>query len=102
MAQFDVFRHAKSRRYPYLLDLQADLLHDLATRIVAPLMPLARLRGKPISGLNPVVAVDGEQHVIVFQELAAFPASELGDAVASLHARRGELIAAIDLLFTGI
>lgn len=102
MAQFDVFRHGKSKRYPYLLDLQADLLRDLATRIVAPLMPLARLRGQPISGLNPVVPVDGEPHVIVFQELAAFPAGELRDAVASLHARRGDLIAAIDLLFTGI
>jgi toxin CcdB len=102
MAQFDVFRHTKSRRYPYLLDLQADLLRDLATRIVAPLLPLARLRGKPIGTLNPVIPVAGEPHVIVFQELAAFPASELGDAVASLHARRGELIAAIDLLFTGI
>lgn len=102
MAQFDVFRHAKSRRYPYLLDLQADLLRDLATRVVAPLIPLARLRGKPISRLNPVVAVAGEQHVIVFQELAALPAAELRDVVASLHAQRSELIAAIDLLFTGI
>ncbi len=102
MAQFDVFRHAKSKRYPYLLDLQADLLRDLATRIVAPLMPLARMRGKPISRLNPVVAVNGERYVIVFQELAAFPTSELHDAVASLRARRGELIAAVDLLFTGI
>jgi toxin CcdB len=102
MAQFDVFRHTKSKRYPYLLDLQADLLRDLATRIVAPLMPLARLRGKPIGTLNPVIAVDGEPHIIVFQELAAFPANELRDAVASLRARRGELIAAIDLLFTGI
>jgi toxin CcdB len=102
MAQFDVFRHAKSRRYPYLLDLQADLLRDLATRIVAPLMPLARLRGKPISRLNPLVAVDGEPHVILFQELAAFPADELRNAVTSLRTRRGELIAAIDLLFTGI
>jgi toxin CcdB len=82
--------------------LQAEISSDLATRIVAPLIPLARLRGKPIGRLNPVVAVDGEQHVIVFQEVAAFPASELRDAVASLHARRGELTAAIDLLFTGI
>ncbi len=65
-------------------------------------MPLARLRGKPIGRLNPVVAVDGAPHVILFQELAAFPADELRDPVASLRARRGELIAAIDLLFTGI
>lgn len=102
MAQFDVFRHARSKRYPYLLDLQADLLRDLTSRIVAPLVPLARLRGKPIGRLNPVVAVAGHPHVIVFQELAALPAAELRDAVANLHAQRGEVVAALDLLFTGI
>ncbi len=102
MAQFDLFRHAKPQRYPYVLDVQADLLRELVTRIVVPLMPVARLRGKPVSRLNPVTVVDGKPHVILFQELAAFPASELGDPVASLRAQRGELIAAIDLLFTGI
>ena len=62
---------------------------------------MRRLRGKPIGTINPVVAIDGEQHVIVFLELAAFPASEFRDGVGSLRARRGELIAAIDFLFTG-
>ncbi len=33
MAQFDLFRHARNKRYPLLLDLQADLLRGLATRI---------------------------------------------------------------------
>jgi toxin CcdB len=102
MAQFDVFRHAKSRRYPYLLDVQAELLRDLATRVVAPLIPLARLRGQAISQLNPIVDVGGEPHAILFQELAAFPARELRNPVANLLPRRGEIIAAIDLLFTGI
>jgi toxin CcdB len=102
MAQFDLFRHARSKRYPYLLDVQADLLRDLATRIVAPLTPLGRLRGTPISRLNPVVAVDGAEHVVLFQELAALPAGELREPVGNLQARRGELIAALDVLFTGI
>lgn len=102
MAQFDVFRHARSKRYPYLLDLQADLLRDLATRVVAPLMPIERLRGKPIGRLNPVVTIDGAPHVVVLQELAAFPTSELRETVATLRPRRDELIGAIDLLFSGI
>jgi len=102
MAQFDVHRHARSKRYPYLIDLQADLLRDLATRIVAPLMPVTRLRGTPISRLNPVAVIEGVEHVVLFQELAAFPASELGDVVDMLQTRRDELVAALDLLFTGI
>jgi toxin CcdB len=102
VAQFDVFRNPRRRTYPFLLDLQADLLRDLATRVVAPLVPLRRHRGKPLTGLNPVVPVGGEDHVILFQELAALPVTVLGDAVASLQSRRSELVAALDLLFTGI
>ena len=57
MAQFDVYEnlnvHTKND-IPYLLDLQADLLSTLATRIVAPLVGASAM-GKPISHLNPKV-----------------------------------------------
>ena len=102
MAQFDVCRHARSRRYPFLLDLQADLLRDLARRVVAPLTPLKRMGGTPISRLNPVVAVDGSQYAVLFQELAAVPVAVIGKPVGSLRSRRDELIAALALLFTGV
>ena len=102
MAQFDLFRHPRNKRYPFLLDIQADLLRDLATRVVAPLTPLKRLRGKPISRLNPVVAVEGAEYAILFQELAALPATAIGETVGSLRGRGDELIAALDLLFTSV
>lgn len=102
MAQFDIFRNPRRGVYPFLLDLQADLLRDLATRVVAPLCPLRKHRGKPLSGLNPVVALGNVDHVILFQELAALPTAALGEVVASLQSRRNELVAALDLLFTGI
>ncbi len=102
MAQFDLLRHTRSKRYPLLLDVQADLLRDLATRVVAPLTPVKRLGGKPISRLNPVVAVGGKQYAILFQELAALPVTAIGEPVGSLRSRRDELTSALDLLFTGI
>jgi toxin CcdB len=102
MAQFDLFRLPRNKRYPFLVDLQADLLRDLATRVVAPLTAVTRLKGKPISRLNPVVEVEGTKYAVLFQELAALPVSALGDAAGSLRTRRDELIAALDLLFTGI
>lgn len=85
-----------------MLDLQSELLRDLGTRVVAPLSPLERLGGKPISRLNPIVAVAGAQYAVLFQELAALPAQVLGQPIANLRQRRDELIAALDLLFTGI
>ena len=102
MAQFDLFRHARSKRYPFLVDLQADLLRDLVTRVVAPLTAVKRLRGKPIGRLNPIVEVEGTEYAVLFQELAALPVAALGAAAGSLHTRRDELVAAVDLLFTGI
>lgn len=108
MAQFEVFRNPRGGRYPLLLDVQADLLSPLATRVVVPLERLDR-HGAPgpsgrraITHLNPMATVRRVQYVLVFQELAAIPASALGARVCSLAARRDELIAAVDLLFTGI
>lgn len=102
MAQFDVYRNAGHRRYPLLVDLQADLLRELATRVVAPLVPLARLARAPITQLNPVVPIDGEPHVVVLQEMAALPTARLRRPVATLRGHRRDLVAGLDLLFTGI
>jgi toxin CcdB len=100
MPQFDVYRNPRGGAFPLVLDLQAELLATLATRVVVPLA-LRKRYGKPITRLNPVVTIRGTEYVMVFQELAAIPISSLGEHVDSLAARRPELVAAIDLLFTG-
>ena len=102
MAQFDLFQNPRSRAYPFLLDVQADLLRDLASRVVAPLAPVSKLRGKPLARLNPIVSIAGRDHAVLFQELAAIPTKALGSTVGNLRGRRDDLIAALDLLFTGV
>jgi toxin CcdB len=101
MAQFDLHRNPRRGPFPLLLDVQADLLSRLSTRVV---VPLARLRSyglKPITRLNPTVRLGRVEYVVVFQELAAVPLSALGTRCGSLVSRRAELIGALDLLFTG-
>lgn len=102
MAQFDVHRNPKRGAFPLLLDVQADLLSALATRVVVPMTKLDKRSAKPISRLNPTVVVDGVTYTLVFQELAAIPKVALGERVTSLAVRRADLIAALDLLITGI
>ena len=102
MAQFDVYRNPRGGNYAFLLDVQSDLLARLATRAVVPLIATKRYGVKPITRLNPTTKVGNAGYVIVVQELAAIPASELREKVTSLEARRGEIVAALDLLFTGI
>ena len=101
MAQFDVFRNPRGGGYPFLLELQADLLSSLATRVVVPLVPIKKY-GKPITRLHPTVTIAGVEYVLKFHDLAAVPASALVQRVHSLAHRRAELIGALDLLFTGV
>jgi toxin CcdB len=103
MAQFDVHKNtAGGGLYPLLLDIQADALSRIGRRIVVPMVLRRRYGGKAIPRLNPVVSVRGSDYVLVFQDLASIPRTALGERVDSLANRRAELIAAVDLLFTGI
>jgi len=101
MAQFDLFRNPRGGSYPLVLDMQSEVLSRLATRVVVPLITVKRYGARPITRLNPTTTVRGTAYVLLFQELAAVPTPALGRYVSSLHARRTELIAALDLLFTG-
>jgi toxin CcdB len=103
MAQFDVVenRNPDTRhQVPYLLVLQADLFDDLATRVVAPLVPVSKY-GPSLDWLNPSISIDDAEFVISTTELAGVPSSILGDRVCSAANHRSEVISALDFLFTG-
>jgi len=104
MAQFDVHKNpAPSRaRVPYLLDVQSDLLRGLATRVVIPLVRPAEVDNRPIRDLHFEVTVRSHRFIALGSELAAVPAKALGAKVASLSARRADVVRAIDLMISGV
>lgn len=105
MAQFDVYRNANratKERVPFLLDVQAELLRSLATRIVVPLCTADLLGGKRAEGLNPEFEIEGRKVMMLTPELAGIPRRLLGERVASLATERSAIIAALDVAFTGI
>jgi toxin CcdB len=100
MAQFDVYANANFEtrgRVPYLLDIQHDLLDNLSTRVVIPLV----VGMKPVTHLTPVFVVDGQQVSLSTAEMAGVPLRVLGAKVSSLEQSRQEIIAAVDFLITG-
>lgn len=104
MAQFDIHRNhnPETRRlFPYLLDVQSDLLDIVATRVVVPLAREEAV-GKPAQKLNPRFRVEGATLIMDTAEIAGVPRRILGEMVGSLSHRRGEVIAALDVLFFGI
>lgn len=103
MAQFDVYENPNPETktaVPYLLDVQADLLSDMATRVVVPLVNVAAM-GKPAKILNPEFKIKQTAVVMSTAELAGVSLNVLGERVGSLSDRRDDIIAALDFLFTG-
>lgn len=68
MARFDVY--ASPSGSGYVLDVQADVLEGLNTRIVVPLLPVSQAP-VPAKRLNPVFEIGSEPHVMVTQFMAA-------------------------------
>jgi toxin CcdB len=105
MPQFTVHRNPNPdtrAAYPLLLDVQSDLLADLNTRVVVPLCPTSAVQGSLIKTLVPVFDIDGEQYAMLTPQLAGVSKKQVGSKVADLAGCRDEIIAALDLLITGI
>jgi toxin CcdB len=98
MAKYDVYKIASVDGL--VLDVQADILDPLNTRMVVPLLPL-ELAPKPARRLNPIFEVDGTDFVMVTQFTSAVRISELGQPIGTLEPHFAEITAALDMLFQG-
>lgn len=98
MARFDVYRH----RQTLLLDVQADSLPYLKTRLVVPMFPLDAAPKPLIGVLNPVLRFGGADLAMLTQYPAAIPERDLGIALGSLAAEEYAIGRALDMLLTGI
>lgn len=98
MARFDV--HTYRSGDGLLLDVQADLLDHLNSRVVVPL--ISKSKGpKPAARLNPEIALASGKFIMATQFLAAIPKSEMGPKVDGLQDSFAEITAALDMVFQG-
>lgn len=84
-----------------VLDVQADLLEGLNTRVVVPLLRQSEAPA-PAKFLNPVFVFEGETFVMATQFLSAVSTTQLSDPVGSLDEHHLEITRALDLLFLGV
>jgi toxin CcdB len=104
MAQFDVFvnpiQNAR-RSYPFVVAMQSDFTINGAEQLVAPIAPIDR--GHAAGGrVMPVVALEGNDHIVVVPRLTVMRSRDLIEKVSSIATARSELLAAIDYLFFGV
>jgi toxin CcdB len=98
MARFHVYRLRQDE--VLAIDLQADLLDQLNSRMMAPLYSL---NASPwsLSYLNPRFDIGDAVYVMATQRMAAVPLSEIGDLVTDLSSRSDDILRAVDFLFSG-
>ena len=105
MAQFTVYLNntpASQEVFPYFVDIQAGHLEDLNSRTVIPLSPVRLVRDLPDARLYPVFEIEQEECALMTHEITSIPVSELSVQITSLEQARNEIIAAIDMLISGI
>lgn len=98
MARFHVYRARHENLL--LLDLQADLLDVLKTRIVAPLYPVEEMDWA-MAQLNPRFEIEGKIYVMATQRMAAVALHEIGEPVVDLSAHHDRIVTATDFLLQG-
>lgn len=101
MARFGVHRFGRANTM-LVVDVQSDLLDEIATRVVIPLTLVtgAHREGQP--RLKPTIEVAGSNYLLRTTEIAAVPRSSLGSVIANIEAAHRDTIdAALDFLFYG-
>jgi toxin CcdB len=98
MERFNVYPNPSGKGY--LLNVQADMLDHLASRLVIPLLPLEDAP-PPTRKLHPVFEVNGQKCLLATQAMAGIPLKHLKQPVCNLRDRYDEIVAAIDFLLNG-
>ncbi len=105
MAQFDVYDNtskATRKAYPYILELQNDVISEITTRIVVPLADNRYMGNEEFKGLTPKISYEDKELLILMPQIASMSTKSLKNPVGSLSHLRDEIIAALDFAITGI
>lgn len=105
MKQFTVYRN-KSRNkqaYLYFIDVQADMLAHLNTRLVMPLTERGHSNSQ-VKALTPVINIEQADYVVLATMITATDVKNLKaeDAVMDASHLRDQLVSAIDMMILGI
>jgi toxin CcdB len=97
-AQFDLYRVPGDG---LVVVLQNDLLDQLRTRVVAPLVPASSIE-RVMHSLNPTATLGEEVYLVMPQLAATLTLAEMGEKVGSLSMMHDAIVRAVDALLSGI
>jgi len=104
MPRFAVYRNKNLRSsgvFPLLVDVQAELFEDLASRVVIPLSQSTALCDFPLGYLMPTVSFEGARYVLMTPQLAGMARPDLGPHIGSVSDQESTICRAIEFLLQG-
>lgn len=103
--QFSVYENPSPRmrdQYPYVVDVQSDLLSSLATRMVMPLAVTALPANDLPRRLCPIFVIGGKHLMLVPFEAAPLDKRLLRTEISSIRGRSHEVVEAMDAVLSGV
>lgn len=98
MARYDLYPNPFGEGF--LLDVQSNLLDELSSRVVVPVMPLAS-GDKVVKRLNPTIMIDGKTYALFTHHVGSISRKDLAEPRMNLLARHDDVTKAFDMLFHG-
>lgn len=101
MARFDVY-HYNDDTVPFVVEVQADLLADLKTCVVVPLVLESNAKNEILPRLKPVIQIDDKRFIFMSTDIGTITRDSLGDYVTNIEEPyRPVITEALDFLFQG-
>ncbi|MEY8712319.1 CcdB family protein [Mangrovibacter phragmitis] len=106
MAQYAVYvnRSPKTRQqYPFIIDIQSDLLDEYDSRVVMPLAPMTA-QNSQIRSLTPVISVSGQRYVVIVKSVTTVSKDKLkeADVVAVVPEIHADILSGLHGIVSGI
>lgn len=98
--RFDLYLLRRPKKM-LVVNVQADLLDDLQTRVVVPLLLFQSSKNEHIERFKPIIEYDKKKYILMTSEVSSIPVSLIQKTIGNVHHDREKIINALDFLFSG-
>jgi toxin CcdB len=101
LAKFDIYKY-KNSITSLVIEVQADLLDDLDTAVIVPLISKTEHTGTLFKRLTPILTIENEEFVMVTTDIATVKRQNLEHCIGNAASEHEyDIINALDFLFQG-
>ncbi|MBE8595070.1 CcdB family protein [Xenorhabdus sp. BG5] len=106
MTQYAIYRNRSSKsreQYPFIIDIQNDLLDDYDSRVIMPIAPISD-KNSLVKTLTPVIEIKGNRYIVITKSVTTVAKSKLkaADIVCIMPGIHSDIVAALDTIVSGI